>query len=154
MKVENFLTKVRPGTLAIIVIVIAIAVYYLFKKTTADANTNAVNNISVDPAKLTVNTESLDMKVSLLYNAMNVAWPNCDNSTVLLVFQSFGSLDDINYVIKAFGIKPHFLNGEGTNFLTKLWSTDLNLLGWISAACNTDTASSVNAILKQYGLSL
>ena len=154
MKIDSFLTKVKPGTLAIIVIVLGVGLYLLFKSSTASANQSAVDNITVDATKLTLSTENLDLLLSQIFTAMDVPYPTCDNDTILGCFNQLGSQADINYLIKNFGVKAHFLNGEATSFFTKLISTDLNLVGWISACCNSDTTLAIGAIFSKYGLQM
>jgi hypothetical protein len=154
---QQFLQKTNPWVLLIVIIIIGLAVYLLYEKLKPASNTNANSDLVaqtvVDNSNLTYSTDALNAYVTKLFNALNdAALIGCDNATVLSVFQDMGSADDIKYLIVQFGTKDLFLNGQATNFFTKLLSPSLNLYGWLSSECNSSTITAINEILSGFNL--
>lgn len=152
MKIEQFLTKVKPGTLAIIIVVIAVALYFLLKKNKPDPTTSPTDNINVDSNNLTYSTTELDFKTSQLYDAM--ARIGTDFSTILDVFQSLMTSDELLYIIKTFGVRRYALGGSGGSLLKAIYGNDENLIGWLHEELSSNELAQVKFEFDRLGVSM
>lgn len=158
MNIERFFEKVNPWVLVIIAIIIAIVIYLLYTSLTASSNTGHTvvsDASSYNPSGLTMSTQNLDIITDAIFNDMNsAALIGANDSDLIIQFQKLGSADDINYVVYSFGTKPLFLNGEATNFFTKMFSPTLNLYGWLKSECSSSTLTTIGGIFSNFGLTL
>jgi hypothetical protein len=152
MKVEQFLTKVKPGTLAIIIIVIAVALYFLLKKSNTDQSQKAVDDLKVDESKISFSSDELNFKTSQLLDAMNQI--GTDTTTIMNVLKSLNSGDDLLYIIKAFGVKPYYLTGLGDGLISRFMATDENLVGWFHSELSDSELADVKAEFDRLGVSM
>jgi hypothetical protein len=152
MKIDKFLTTVKPGTLAIIIVVIAAGLYFLFKKKKTDASQAAVDSVNVNSNKLSFTTAELQFKTSELLDAMNQYGTDFD--TIISVLKSLRTSDDLLYIVKAFGTKPYYLTGLGDGILSRYMSTDENLIGWFHEELGIGELAQVQAQFDRLGVSM
>jgi hypothetical protein len=150
MKVPN-LTDQQLKVLgwAVGTIGIGIIIYLTLKKfgiiggKASDAQ-SAVDKTLVNKSNLSVAESDLLYKTDQLYEAMDQF--GTDEDTIMSVFNSLKTLDDFNYILKAFGVKKYFLTGHGA-FL----GDDLNLIGWLQAELSDDYMTQVKTIINKLG---
>jgi hypothetical protein len=152
MKIENFLTKVKPGTLAIIIIVIALALYLLLNKKKSDTNQQAVDSINVNKNKLSYTETELKFMTTQIFNAMNQQGTDFD--TILSVFQSLQDGNDILYIVSDFGVKPYFLTGLADGLVTRFMGTDENLIGWLHEELSSYELAAIKLEFVRLGVNL
>jgi hypothetical protein len=152
MKIENFLTKVKPGTLAIVVIVLALIIYLIFNKVKSGTAKTAVDSIAVNPGKLTFSSSELEFKTSQLFDAMNQYGTDFD--TIIFVLRSLNDGNDLLYIIKSFGTKPYFLTGLADGLVTRFMGTDENLIGWFHEELTTNQLNDVTTEFNRLGVKM
>jgi hypothetical protein len=151
MKIENFLTKVKPGTLAIVVIVIAIGVYLIFKSSKKTDAQSIIDGLNPNLSKLSKDTAALDLDTSQIFDALNAAFP--DGSTVVTIMQSLGTKDDFNYIVTKFGVKNFLWTGTG-DFLAEWFGTPENLIGWFHEQLSSSELSDIQTELNRLGIAV
>jgi hypothetical protein len=107
----------------------------------------AVDNIKVDPSKLTISTTDLLFKTDELYQAMDQF--GTDEDTIMDVFKSLKSGDELLYIIKSFGVKKYFM---GTH--SGILGSDLNLVGWLKNELSDSYISQISTIWKKLGVNM
>jgi hypothetical protein len=147
MKVEQFLTKVKPGTLAVIIIAIAAILYFLLRKKNVDQSQEAVDAIVIDNSKLEFTDAELNFKTSQLYDAMDSF--GTDTDTIMSVLRSLHNSDELLYIIKKFGLVKYFGTGHGL-----LLGDDENLIGWFHSELSDSELSDVKTEFDRVGVSM
>jgi hypothetical protein len=149
------------GIGAAAVVIIGIVVYKKVKGIGAGMVTSAetyselsdqLNNVSVNTSKLTITNSDATIIAQNLLNAMD-RW-GTDEESILDNLSRVRSKDDLNLIIKTFGIRPKSFSGLADTFLESHFEGVMkNLAGWLRDELSGSELKAVKAIFDQYGVS-
>jgi len=135
------------GTIAMGIIAYLVLKKFGFIGASKDPASKTVDDINVNASNLSFSTTDLDSKTDLLYQAMDRF--GTDEDTIMEVFDSLRTKDDLLYIIKSFGVRKYFLTGHGL-----LLGDDINLIGWLKNEVSDYYITEIQTIFTKLGVDM
>jgi hypothetical protein len=117
-----------------------------------DSNTmnKELNDLTVNSGNLTITQDDATIIVNNLVVAMD--WFGTDEQAIIDSLSECQTKDDLQLVVKTFGIKLYSGLGLAQNAIERLWSTPKDLQGWIRAEISGSSLQTVKDIFDNLGV--
>jgi hypothetical protein len=107
------------------------------------------DDLSIDTQQLTLDQNQLNLLVESLLTSMSGYFS--DDDEIVRIMDQISNKDELLYVIQKFGIKPYNGSGLATTWVDiNMFSTDLNLAGWLKEELSGDNLDHVQAMFENY----